>query len=46
MSLLLENQPLAEVEEELQKKTDRQKGYLCIPVELQIERQSNKEIRV
>jgi hypothetical protein len=46
MSLLLENQPLAEAEEELQKKTDRQKGYLCIPVELQIERQSNKEIRV
>ncbi len=46
MSLLLEKQPLAEVEEALEKKVDRKKGYLCIPVEFQIERQSNKEVRV
>ena len=46
MSVLLENQPLAEAEEDLQKRTNFKKGRLCIPIELQIERQSNKEVRV
>lgn len=46
MSLSLENQPIAEIEADLHWQIHPNKRRLCIPVEIQIERESNKEVRV